>query len=144
MPAWLIWLIAAGVLVGIEIASLDLIFIMLAGGAGAAAIAAAVGAPAIAQAVIFAVVSVALLLVVRPIATRHMRATAPNYRSGVAALEGRTALVLEPVDAHHGQVKIDGEIWTARTYDSTQSMETGEEVQVMQINGATALVWKQP
>lgn len=143
MPAWLLWLIAAAVLLGVEMVSLDLIFVMLAGGAVGGAVAAAFGAPIVLSAVVFAVVSVALLAGVRPIAKQHLNAALPHTRTGVAKLEGKTALVLEAVDEHHGQVKIGGETWTARAYDPTQHLESGAEVQVMQIEGATALVWRQ-
>lgn len=143
MAPWLIWLIAAGVLLGVELASLDLIFLMLAGGAGAGALAAALGAPPILQAVVFAVVSLILLLGVRPVAKRHLEGTTPELRTGTAALEGASAVVLETVDTQHGQVKIGGEVWTARCYDETQQLDSGETVQVMAIRGATALVWRQ-
>lgn len=143
MPDWLPWLIAAAVLLGVEMLSLDLIFVMLAGGAVGGAVAAALGAPLALCAVVFAVVAVALLAGVRPIAKRHLSASLPHTRTGVAKLEGAKALVLEEVDEHHGQVKIGGETWTARAYDPTQHLESGAEVQVMQIEGATALVWRQ-
>jgi len=142
MPAWLGWLIAAGVLVGIELVSLHLLFVMLAGGALAAAAAAWLGAPVVVQAMAFAVVSLALLFVVRPAARRRLQ-VAP-VRSGTKALEGRSALVVSTVDSEHGQVKIGGEVWTARAYDRTQTLRSGEEVQVMEIKGATALVWRGP
>ena len=61
---------------------------------------------------------------------------------GVEALEGATAVVLEPVDADRGMVKIDGELWTARSYDATRTYAEGERVQVIKVRGATALVWQ--
>ena len=143
MATWLLWLIAAAVLLGIELASLDLIFAMLAGGAAAAAVAAAVGLPPVLQALVFALASVGLLGGVRPVAKRHLQ-HGPAIRTGIDAIEGSSALVLEAVDKHHGQVKIGGEVWTARPYDDSQTIETGEEVQVMKVQGATALVWRQP
>lgn len=143
MPAWLIWLIGAGVLLGIEVVSGDLIFVMLAGGAVGAAVGAGVGAPVVVSAAIFAVLSLLLLLGVRPVARRHLQDSTPGLRTGIKKLEGASALVLEPVDNHHGQVKIGGETWTARAYDPTQQIDEGDQVQVMQIEGATALVWRQ-
>jgi membrane protein implicated in regulation of membrane protease activity len=140
---WLLWLIAAAVLLGIELASLDLVFVMLAGGAGAAAVAAAAGLHPVLQAVVFALAAATLLFGVRPVAKRHLQ-QGPAVRTGTAALEGTTALVLEPIDRHRGQVKIGGEVWTARPYDDNQTLDAGEEVQVMEIRGATALVWRQP
>jgi membrane protein implicated in regulation of membrane protease activity len=142
VPAWLIWVVAAAVLAGGELLSLDLVLIMLAGAAGAAAGAAALGSGPLLQAVVFAVVAVGLLAGVRPIARRHL--SVGHTRTGVEALTGAPALVLETVDQHNGRVKIGGEVWTARPYDETQTFAAGEHVHVMQISGATALVWRQP
>ena len=142
MPTWSIWLLAAAVLAGAELISLDFVLIMLAAGAVAGGAAAAFGAPLLVQAVVFAVVSVVLLLGVRPVARRHM--TVGRTPTGVEALTGAPAVVVEAVDGHSGQVKIGGEIWSARAYDRTQTLEPGEQVQVMEISGATALVWRQP
>jgi len=142
VPAWLIWVIAAAVLAGGELLSLDLVLIMFAGGAAAAAGTAALGAPVLVQAIVFAVVSIGLLLGARPLARRHM--TVAHTRTGIEALTGAQALVLEPVDRHTGRVKIGGEVWTARSYDETETFAVGEHVHVMEISGATALVWRQP
>jgi membrane protein implicated in regulation of membrane protease activity len=60
----------------------------------------------------------------------------------VEAIEGSAGLVLEQVDTDHGLVKIDGEMWTARSYDATQVMEPGERVRVVEVRGATAMVWR--
>ncbi|MGB9377929.1 MAG: NfeD family protein [Mycobacteriales bacterium] len=142
MPNWLLWLGAAAVLAAAELLSLDLVLIMLAAGAAAAAAAAAFDTPLILEAIVFAIVSAALLLVVRPIARRHLRVG--HTRTGVESLTGAPAVVLEPVDGHSGQVKIGGEVWSARAFDSTQAFSPGEHVHVMEISGATALVWRQP
>jgi len=81
----------------------------------------------------------ASLLVLRPIARRHLHAPA-QIRTGTAALLGESAVVLERVDADGGSVKLKGEIWTARAYDEDDVMEPGARVHVMKIDGATALV----
>lgn len=138
--AW-IWVAIAVVLGIVEITTLSLFFVMLAGGALAAAGAAAFGAGLLLQVLVFCVVSVALLGAVRPVARRHML-TDSSPRMGVAALVGSKALVLERVDAHSGQVKLGGEVWTARSYDETQVLEPGQTVDVMEIRGATALVYR--
>jgi membrane protein implicated in regulation of membrane protease activity len=75
----------------------------------------------------------------RPIAKAHLQ-TPARIRTGTAALIGADAVVLERVDGHRGQVKIGGEIWSARSYDGEEILEPGQRVQVMQIQGATALV----
>jgi membrane protein implicated in regulation of membrane protease activity len=137
--AW-IWVIAAVVLGIIEVTTLSLVFAMFAGGALAAAGVAALGLAVPIQVVAFCVVSIALLGVVRPVARRHML-TDSSPRMGVSALVGSKALVLERVDAHNGRVKLGGEVWTARSYDEEQVLEPGQSVDVMEIRGATALVY---
>ncbi|SCG44931.1 Membrane protein implicated in regulation of membrane protease activity [Micromonospora coxensis] len=140
----MVWIVL-GVLLGVaEIFTTTLFLMMFAAGAFAAAGAAALGAPVPVQAVVFAVVSALSVLLARPVIKRHARGTLETGEQpfGVEALEGTTALVLERVDTDHGLVKIDGELWTARAYDATQSFEPGERVQVIKVRGATALVWQ--
>jgi membrane protein implicated in regulation of membrane protease activity len=88
---------------------------------------------------LFALVSVGLLAVVRPIARRHMR-TPRAVRTGVAALVGTEAVVLESVDGSDGRIKLAGEVWSARAYDGDSVFAVGQRVHVLEIDGATALV----
>ncbi|GAB3188273.1 NfeD family protein [Micromonospora palomenae] len=139
-----VWIVL-GVLLGVaEIFTTTLLLIMFAAGAFAAAGAAALGAPVPVQALVFAAVSVLSVALVRPVIARHARSALETGEQafGVEALEGVTALVLERVDDGRGLVKIDGELWSARAYDATQSFEPGERVQVIKVRGATALVWQ--
>ncbi|MGC1213233.1 MAG: NfeD family protein [Micromonospora sp.] len=139
-----VWVVLGVVLAVAEIFTTTLFLIMFAAGAFAAAAAAALGAPAALQALIFTLVSALSVAVVRPVIRRHARSALESGEQafGVEALEGATALVLEPVDAEHGLVKIDGELWSARSYDATRSYAAGERVQVIKVRGATALVWQ--
>jgi membrane protein implicated in regulation of membrane protease activity len=139
MPTWLVWLIVAGVLGVAEVLTLTLVLGMLSVAALAAAVASAVGAPDAVGVVVFAVVAVLLLGVVRPVARRHRRMPAA-IRTGTDALVGRRAVVLEPVDSRGGRVKLGGEVWSARAYDETQVIPAGMTVDVLQIDGATAVV----
>jgi membrane protein implicated in regulation of membrane protease activity len=141
---WLIWLIAAGALVVAETLSLGLVLIMFAGGALVAGGAAALGLGVGLQVLVFAIAAVGLLLVVRPIARRHLENTEELSRTGIEALVGRTATVLRTVDAQQGRVKIGGDEWSAQSYDATQVLEVGRTVRVMEINGVTAVVWGEP
>ncbi|MEL3947978.1 NfeD family protein [Streptomyces alboflavus] len=139
MDAWVWWLIGA-VALGIPLVMTAMPeFGMLAVGAVAAAVTAGLGGGVALQAVVFAVVSVALIAVVRPIAARH-RSQRPELVSGVEALKGRSAVVMERVDASGGRIKLAGEIWSARPLDTEQSFEAGQEVDVVEIDGATAVV----
>lgn len=138
--AWVPWLGLALFLGIVETTTLDLVFLMLAGGAVGGAIAGALGAPFIVQALVAIGTSAALLGVVRPVAKRHLRQPV-SARTGVAALVGRRATVVERVDTHGGRVKLAGEIWSARSYDHSV-IEIGASVDVVEIQGATALVYE--
>ncbi|MEW2378385.1 NfeD family protein [Micromonospora sp. NPDC047812] len=139
-----LWIVLGVVLAVAEIFTTTLFLIMFAVGALAAAGAAALGAPVGVQAIVFAGVSALTVLGVRPTLRRHRRSALESGELpfGVEAIEGSTALVLEQVDAGQGMVKIDGELWQARSYDASQHFAPGDRVQVIQVRGATALVWR--
>lgn len=137
---WTAWLGLAFLFGIVETTTLDLVFLMLAGGAASGALAAALGAPILVQAIVAIAASVALLGVVRPIAKRHLR-TPGTTRTGAAALVGRRGVVVEEVGPGGGRIKLAGEIWTARTYDGLSVLEPGTNVDVVEIQGATALVF---
>jgi membrane protein implicated in regulation of membrane protease activity len=143
MPAWLIWLIAAGALAAAEAASLTFVLAMFAGGALAAALTAAVGGGALLQFIVAIVSTLALLGVVRPIAKRHLR-IGTGARTGTDALVGKEAIVLSEVDGHNGRVRLNGSEWSARSFDRAQVLPAGTVVRVMEISGATAVVWQEP
>jgi membrane protein implicated in regulation of membrane protease activity len=139
MPEWVAWTIVAAALAVGEMFTLGFFLGPIALAAAIGAVVAAVGLPVEVQFTVFVVCSAASVLFLRPIAMRHMR-TPGALRSGTAALIGQRALVLERVDADGGQVKIGGEVWTARPYDESEVFEPGSRVDVMKIDGATALV----
>jgi membrane protein implicated in regulation of membrane protease activity len=139
MPEWVLWMIAAGVLAVGEMATVAFFMGPIAIAAVAAALTAMAGGGLAVQMVVFIVVSIASLGVLRPVARRHLQ-TPSRLRTGTAALVGTDAVVLERVDAHGGQVKLAGEVWTARAYDEDDVLDQGARVHVMQIDGATALV----
>ncbi len=135
--AWMVWLGVALVLVAIETVTVDLTFLMLAGGAVGASVAAAFGGGPLVQAVVAALVSVALLAIVRPWMKRRLAGKAPEIM-GTAAQVGRSAFALDRVTPAGGRVKLSGETWSARTL--SDNIEPGEEVVVDSIDGATAIV----
>ena len=139
MDDWVWWMIAAGVLAVGEIATLGFFLGPIAIAAALAAIVGVIGAGLAAQWLVFIAASLASVVVLRPIARRHLR-TPASLRTGTAALVGGPAVVLERVDADGGQVRIGGEVWTARAYDVDDAFEPGTRVEVMKIEGATALV----
>jgi membrane protein implicated in regulation of membrane protease activity len=139
MEDWVWWIIAAGVLAVGEIATVSFFLGPISVAAVLAAVVAAIGVGLPVQWIVFIAASLGSLAVLRPIAKRHLR-TPPRIRTGTAALVGGPATVVERVDADGGCVKIGGEIWTARAYDVDDSFEPGARVEVMKIDGATALV----
>jgi membrane protein implicated in regulation of membrane protease activity len=136
--AWMVWLVLALVLGGIEMLSLSLVFVMLSGGALAALVTALLGGPAWLQGLVFAAVSVAMIAFVRPVAVKHMRPSIEDVRTNVARLVGAPATVVEPVDSARGLVKIGGDVWTARA--ERGEFLPGDVVKVVAIDGATAVV----
>jgi len=142
MPAALIWLIVAFGLAAVEALTGDMFMLMLSGGALAAAGSSWLLNPAIwVDGAVFLVVSVLLLVLVRPVLRRRLT-PAKGLPTGVEALEGKSALVLDRVARDEGQVKLDGQVWTARPMNEGDVFEPGERVTVMHIDGATAVVWK--
>jgi membrane protein implicated in regulation of membrane protease activity len=142
VSAWLAWVIAAVLLALGEIVTPGLFFLgPVALAAVAAAIAAVLGAAAWLQVVVFAASSLASLAFLRPLARAHLTMPAA-LRTGSAALEGARATVVQRVDVDGGQVRIGGEVWSARAYVPDQVFEPGSKVEVAKIEGATALVYE--
>lgn len=142
MSAALIWLVSAVGLAAAEALTGDMFLLMLSGGALAAAAGSWLfGLPLWADGLVFLVVSVLLLAVVRPGLRRRLTA-GKGLPEPVKALEGKHALVIDEVSSHRGQVKLDGEVWTARPLNDEDVYQPGDQVTVMHIDGATAIVWK--
>jgi membrane protein implicated in regulation of membrane protease activity len=144
MSAAVIWLIVALGLAGTEALTGDMFLLMLGGGALAAAGSSwLLDLPIWTDGAVFLVVSILLLVLVRPALRRRL--TPPeSVTTGIKALEGKRALVLDRVARDEGQIKIDGQVWTARPLNEGDEFEPGEQVTVMHIDGATAVVWKSP
>ena len=139
MAALIIWLVLAVVLGAAELMTVTLTLGLIAVAAVAAAVTGATGLPVPVQILTFVLVSVAGLGLVRPIAKRHLKQP-PRCAAAAAALVGRTALVLRETDGHGGRVRIGGEEWSSRSYDETLVIPVGATVDVLQLEGVTALV----
>ncbi|NLT28927.1 MAG: NfeD family protein [Propionibacterium sp.] len=137
---WLLWLLLAGALGVAEYLTLTLAFGILAGAAMVAAVVAGFGGGLVLQLLAFALAGTLGMLIMRPIARRHRRQP-PLLRDGTDALVGRSAVVLEEVSAGRGLIRLAGEDWTARPFDDTQTIEVGATVEVMEIDGAHAVVY---
>jgi membrane protein implicated in regulation of membrane protease activity len=140
---WLLWLAAALAAGVIEIVTADFVFLMIAGGAVAAGVSAGLGAGAPLQVAVFSLSTVGLLITGRPPLKRWANRT-PIEAMNVAALVGRDARVLEAVTDRAGLIKLDGEIWTARVSLGERALEVGSHVNVLRIDGATAMVAPSP
>ena len=142
MPGWLIWAIAAALLSIGELLTPGMFFLgPVALAAIASGIVAVLGVGVVWQLLVFIVGAMGSVWLLRPIARRHLHMPAA-LRTGAAALEGTKAVVLQRVDVNGGRVKIGGEEWSARAYLEDQVLEPGARVEVVKIEGATALVYQ--
>lgn len=139
--AWALWLSLAFLLAVAEILSLDLVLIMLAVGALAGA-GVAVLAPGLwwLQILVAAGVSVGMLLVLRPTVMARVR-NLPGYRSSLARMVGSSGVAVSQIDRTGGEIKVDGQSWTARPYSSDLVIEPGTEIEVFEVDGAIAVVY---
>jgi membrane protein implicated in regulation of membrane protease activity len=141
MEIWIAWLVVACLLGLGEMHQGAFYLAPFAIGAGLAAIVALLGVGAPLSGIVFLASSGIVFATLRPVARRHRRMP-PSIRTGAAALVGKPALVLERIANQEGVgcVRIDSEVWTARSYDEDEVIDAGERVEVVEIRGATALV----
>lgn len=137
---WILWIIAAAALGVAEFLTLTLSLGLLAAAALIAGVVGALGMPVVVQVLAFVAAAGFGLLVIRPIAERHMRQP-PPLRSGTDALVGKSAVVTDEVTGTGGRIKLSGEEWSARALDENQAIPAGAWVDVMEIDGATAVVY---
>jgi len=132
------WLAASGALLVVEILTVDLLFASLAFSALLAAGANALGLNVVVQGVVFGVGAAGSLMFLRPIALRHLKKKPADHATNVEALIGAPAMTLTAVNENSGLVKLSGETWSARS--NTGEIEVGLQVEVVAIEGATAVV----
>ena len=140
VPAWLLWLIAAGLFGVGEMVSLDLVLLMFAGGALGGMTVALLGGDVVFQLIAFIAVAGILLGSVRPIAKRHLTNRTPLQLDGVDTLIGRTAQVTKVVDSTGGRIRLGADEWSARSQHGGETFPVGHTVRIMQVDGATAVV----
>jgi len=140
VDAWVLWLVASGLFAAGELASGDLFLLMIAGGALGGMTVALLGGPVALQLAGFIVVSALLLVVVRPLAKRHLVDRTPEQLDGVATVIGRTAKVTQPVDGHGGRIRLGADEWSARSQYGGERFPVGATVRILQVDGATAVV----
>ncbi|MFR9731599.1 NfeD family protein [Saccharopolyspora sp. MS10] len=138
-----VWLVLGLLLVAAEVLSGEFVLVMLGIAALGAAATAAVVAPSWAPVVVFALLAGGLVLGARPALKRRFD-TAPELRTNVDALVGKRAVAVSAVDHRGGRVRIDGDVWSARTQHEAEIVLDGAAVLVVEISGATAVVTAQP
>ncbi|MDP9318580.1 MAG: NfeD family protein [Actinomycetota bacterium] len=138
--SWESWLIVALVLAATEMATLDFTLLMMAVGAGAGCLMAALGLNVWVQVLVAAAVAVTMLAFVRPNIVRRLH-SGPTVQNGPQALVGQSGLVLERVTGLTGRVRLRGEVWSARAVDDGVTIEPGAKIGVADIDGATAVVY---
>ncbi len=141
MDADLIWLLVGLGLIVTEALVLTLVLLMFGAGALAASAVAFAGGPVVAQVAAFSVVSVGLLLLVRPPLKDALDLGGTSARTDPRALSGSSAVVVERVSEDGGQVRLNGELWRARPYAGGAPLEVGRVVSVAAVEGATVLVY---
>jgi membrane protein implicated in regulation of membrane protease activity len=137
---WAGWFAAAALLGVAELMSMDFVLLMVGFGLAAGGVADLVGVGWPLQVVVAVAVAMGTLAFVRPNVVRKLH-HGPSITTGHAALVGRSAVVTERISAHGGQVKLAGEVWTARPYDESLVIPEGSTVDVFEIRGATAVVY---
>jgi membrane protein implicated in regulation of membrane protease activity len=137
---WLVWLVVAVALGVAEIFTVTAALGVLGAAALVPAGLAALGAPLPIQLVAYALTATLGVVLIRPIALRHLH-TPQLERFGIDALVGKRAFVVREVSDRDGLVRIDGEEWTARVFDDTTVIPAGTAVDVMRISGTTAYVY---
>ena len=140
--AIVVWIVAALALFGIEATTVSFVALYFGVGALVSAVAAALGAGLAVQLLVFSIVSVATLLSTRKMVTRSLQRV-PVLKSNVDSLVGRRGVVTVPITAvaGRGQIRVGTEYWTARPYmEDTSDIGEGETVEVLAVEGVTALV----
>ncbi len=142
MSGWIVWLLLACCFGVGELLTTGFFLAPFAFGGLAAALAEAVGTGEGIAVAVFAVFSVLTLATVRPMLRSRLMTNTPTLRTGAAALIGRHGIVLERIANHEGVgcIRIDGDVWTARSFDDEREIEVGATVEIVDIRGATALV----
>jgi membrane protein implicated in regulation of membrane protease activity len=140
----ILWIVLGVALAIAEAFTASLLIIFFTAGALAAAGAAALGADFLVQVIVFAVVSALSVVSLRPIVLRHARPALETGDTpiGLEAIAGSHGTVLEEVGGDHGMIKIDGEVWQARSFDGAEKYLPGEHVRIIKVDGATVIVWR--
>lgn len=138
---WWMWLTASGLFIIAEILTVNLLFGSLAFATLMAAGASALSLNSLSQGLIFAISAALSIFILRPIALRNLQKRSPGLATNVDALFGADAYTMTKVTEQSGEIKLSGEIWSART--RTGAIEKSSNVKVIAIEGATAIITRE-
>ena len=144
MVWWMLWVVLAVVLLGIEATTTAFVAVYFGVAAAATAVVAALGLPTVVQVLAFAALSLGGMVLTRP-ALRRLAGSTPRLRTGVDAMRGRKGVVTTAITGlDSGQVRVGGETWSARNYFEGESIGVGATIEIVQVEGVTALVIPAP
>lgn len=135
------WLIVFVVFAALELTTMGLTCVWFAVGALAGCVASLLGGNWIVQALVFIIVTVIVLIFVRPFALKFINNNAE--KTNVDSMEGKTGKVLATIDNVNatGLIMVDGMEWTARSADG-DVIPKDELVTVVSVEGVKAIVKK--
>ena len=134
-----VWGVAIVVFLVMEAATAGLVTIWFAVGALAALLSSLFGAPVWLQLVWFFVISVAAVILTRPLARKYLNSKTQATNADMYV--GKECMVLEEINnvAGTGAVKVAGKVWTARSADGDIIPE-GSRAEAIRIEGVKLIV----
>ncbi|RMB59753.1 NfeD family protein [Tessaracoccus antarcticus] len=139
--AWAFWGVIALGLAAAELLTLDLTLLMLAAGAAAGG-ATALVFPGVwwLQVVVAIAVAILTLAVLRPTLLAKVR-NAPGYRSSLESIVGSSGVATAQITGSVGEVKVQGQVWEARSFDPSITVAPGQDIEVYGLEGITLIVY---
>lgn len=134
------WLVAGAVFIVIEIITMGLTTIWFTFGAVFGALMAACSLPVWSQIIAFSFISLILLVFTRPWAKKYVNSRI--VRTNVDEMIGQTGIVTESIDNLNakGQIKVNGQIWSAKSMSDDFSIKEGQKVKIESISGVKVIV----
>jgi membrane protein implicated in regulation of membrane protease activity len=137
---WVFWLIAAGVFFVIEMATIGFLVFWLGIGALLAMVTSFITDNIIIQFVVFLVSSTLLLIFTKPLVNKFIKIP-KEVKTNAYSIIGKKGIVIAPINniEGNGQIKIDGEVWSAKSYND-ENIPKNSEVEIVEIDGVRAVV----
>ena len=141
---WIFWLIAAGVFFIIEMATIGFLVFWLGIGALLAMLTSFITDSILIQVLVFVITSILLLIFTRPLVNKFIKVP-KEVKTNAYSIIGKKAIVISKINniEGNGQVKIDGDVWSAKSFDD-EDIPENTEVEIIEIDGVKAVVKKSP